>query len=329
MFALCVVAAVGDIALVALSLIRGEEGTAAHAGINITLQLLHLFGGDIIRNHPLGRTFCRQFRKTPVFRILVDIIFIQNVNQFRERRGDPDAFFVFDALHSLDQNLADNGGQIFSGLSFRNLIQVHEHGDKRRLPVAGHQRDQLVLDGLDAASYFLCQPPFCYLGDDCGIHALSAGFSLFLHQLTDFFTADVHKRSQVRQREGLSSVLVGGDLGYNLCRYVAGGEEAVRLFNQGFADYRSVLQHILQVDQVTVVLLLGKIIGIMEMDDACLVGADNFFRKENTAGQILADLAGHVITLGGIDDGVLVGVFLLYFLVHLVDQSQDAVIGGV
>ena len=133
----------------------------------------------------------------------------------------------------------------------------------------------------------------------------------------------------MRQREGLSSVLIGGDLGYNLCRYVAGGEEAVRLFNQGFADYRSVLQHILQVDQVTVVLLLGKIIGIMEMDDACLVGADNFFRKENTAGQILADLAGHVITLGGIDDGVLVGVFLLYFLVHLVDQSQDAVIGGV
>ena len=80
----------------------------------------------------------------------------------------------------------------------------------------------------------------------------------------------------------------------------------MRLFNHRLADDGAVLQHIFQIDKVAVVFFLGKIVGIVEMDNAFVVGFYDFFGKEKTFCQILGNLACHVVSLGGVDDRVLV-----------------------
>lgn len=91
------------------------------------------------------------------------------------------------------------------------------------------------------------------------------------------------------------------------------------LLDHGLADDGAVLQHVFQIDEVAVVFPLGEIVGVVEMDDAFFMGLHDFFRQQQSLGEILGYFAGHVVTLGGIDDRVLVGVFLLYFLVGQVD----------
>ena len=133
----------------------------------------------------------------------------------------------------------------------------------------------------------------------------------------------------MRQREGLPAVLVGCHLRDNLRRDVRCCVEAVRLLNQRLADDRPVLKHILQVDQVAVMFLLCIIVRIMKMNDPSFMRPDNLLRKQDSAAQIPADLTGHIITLSGVDDRILVGVLLLYFLIVLLDQRQDTVVGRV
>ena len=129
--------------------------------------------------------------------------------------------------------------------------------------------------------------------------------------------------------KGLSAVLVGRNLGHDLRGDIAGSEEAVRLLDHGLADDRAVLQHILQIDQVAVMLLLGIVIRIMEMNDSFLVSLHDILRKKDTLGQVLGDLTCHIITLRGIDDRILVGVLLLHFLILLIDQRQNSVVGRI
>ena len=101
------------------------------------------------------------------------------------------------------------------------------------------------------------------------------------------------------------------------------------LFDQRVADDGAVLQHILQVDEVAVVHVLGKVIGIMEVDQALLVSLDDVGRKQDPAGQVAADLACHVVALYAVDGRILVGILLLDLLVIALDQREDAVVGGV
>ena len=88
----------------------------------------------------------------------------------------------------------------------------------------------------------------------------------------------------MRKGKGLSAILVGSHLCHNLGSYIAGGKEAVRLFNHGLGNHRAVLQHILQVDQVTVMLLLGIVIGIMEVNPPFLMSLHNILRKQKSSG---------------------------------------------
>ena len=55
----------------------------------------------------------------------------------------------------------------------------------------------------------------------------------------------------------------------------------------------------------------------------------DLLRKKNTHGQVLADLACHVITLGRVNSRVLIGVLLLGILINLVKKSKDAVVCGI
>ena len=56
----------------------------------------------------------------------------------------------------------------------------------------------------------------------------------------------------------------------------------MRLLNHGFGNHGAVLEHILQVNEVTVMLLLRIVIGIMEMNNAVLMGVHNIFREQKS-----------------------------------------------
>ena len=103
----------------------------------------------------------------------------------------------------------------------------------------------------------------------------------------------------------------------------------MRFLNHGFADDRSVLQHILQVDQIAVVFLLRVIVGIVEVNDARFMRLHDLLRQQNSPGQVLAHLSGHIVSLGGVDHRVLVGVFLLRLFVIAFDQCQNLIISGI
>ena len=145
----------------------------------------------------------------------------------------------------------------------------------------------------------------------------------------DALAADLHERGQVRQRDRLPAVLVGGDLCDDLRGNVARGREAVRSLDERAGDDGAVFEHILQVHQVAVVHMLRVIVGVVEVDDALLVRLDDVLRQQETVGDVAADLAGHVVALRAVDDRVLVGVFLLGLLVVALDEAQDAVVGRV
>ena len=103
----------------------------------------------------------------------------------------------------------------------------------------------------------------------------------------------------------------------------------MRLLNQRTRDNSAVLEHVLQVHQIAVVHVLGKVIRIVEMDQALIMGIHDLLGQQHTLSQVLGDLAGHVVTLNGIDGRVLVGVLLLDLFVVALDQRQDLVIGRV
>ena len=100
----------------------------------------------------------------------------------------------------------------------------------------------------------------------------------------------------------------------------------MRLLDEGAGDDGAVLQHVIKVDQIAVVHVLGIVVGIVEVDDALLMRLDDLRGEQHAHGQILADLAGHIVTLYAVDGRVLVGVLLLDFLVVALDEGEDLVI---
>ena len=103
----------------------------------------------------------------------------------------------------------------------------------------------------------------------------------------------------------------------------------MRLFDQRARDNGSVLQHILEVDKVAVVHMLGKIVRVVEVDNARLVCLDDVLRQQDAARDVLGNLACHVVALYGVDGRVLICVLLLDFLVVRLNQAEDTVIRGV
>ena len=67
----------------------------------------------------------------------------------------------------------------------------------------------------------------------------------------------------------------------------------------------------------------------MEVEHAVIVGLGDLLRQQKAAGQIPAHLTGNVVSLGGGNGGVLVGVLLGQILVVVADQSQNGLVGGV
>ena len=128
------------------------------------------------------------------------------------------------------------------------------------------------------------------------------------------------------QGNALPAVLVAGHLCDDLGGDIAGCGETVGLLDHGAADDRAVLEHILQIDQIAVMHMLGIIIRIMKMDDPLAVRLHDVFRKKHPARQVLAHLAGHVISLHAVDRRILIGILLLHIFIVALDQGKDPVV---
>ena len=131
------------------------------------------------------------------------------------------------------------------------------------------------------------------------------------------------------QGDGLTTVLARCYLSNDLSCNVACRREAVWTLNQSTRDNSAVLQHVIKVDEVTVVHVLCKVIGIVEVDKTLVVSSNNILWKELTLNEVLRNLTSHVVTLNRNNGRVLVGVLLLDFLVVALNQRQNLVIGGV
>ena len=333
-----VVAGVGHVVKAVARAVRREEGAAAHAGVAVAvalglalgeLVLPHLLLGDVVRHHALGRALGGELGEVEVRGALADVVLLEHVDQLRERRRDPDALLVLDALVALLEHLFDAHGQVGLLALVLGLVEVHEDRDERRLAVGGHEGDDLVLDGLDAAGDLLAHAPLHDLGDLLLAGVGVDGLHLGLHLAADLLARDVHERGEVRERDGLAAVLAGGHLGDDLRGDVAGGGEAVRALDQRAGDHGAVLQHVLEVHEVAVVHVLGEVVRVVEVDDALVVGFHDLGREQLAHREVLGDLAGHVVALDGDDRGVLVGVLLLDLLVVALDQREDLVVGRV
>ena len=128
------------------------------------------------------------------------------------------------------------------------------------------------------------------------------------------------------QCKRLSSILITCDLCYNLSRHITRCKEAVWFFDHCLTDDSSVLKHIFQIDQITVVLFLCKIIWIMEMNDSLFMCFYNLFRKKYTLGKVFTYFSCHIISLRGVDHRVLIGIFLIDFFINVINQCKDPVI---
>ena len=289
-----------------------KEGAAAHAGVAVSapravnLKLKHFLFGNVVGNHAARRALGGQFRQIVILRVRLYVVLFQNVNQFGEGRRNPIAAFVFNALVALAQNFLYYKRQVRLFLLGLRFVQVHKDRDKGRLAVCGHQGHYLVLNRLNAASDFVAK---ALLDDVVKLLAcvFDAGLLLDVVKLIgNLFSAHVDKGRQVGQRYALAAVLARSHLRDDLRGDVAGGGEGVRAVDFCSADDSSVLKHVLQIDQVAVVHVLRKVVRVVKVNQAFLVGLGQVFVKQKALGDVLADLAGHVVALHGNDGGIFV-----------------------
>ena len=209
------------------------------------------------------------------------------------------------------------------------LVKIHKDRHERRLAIGGHKGHDLILNRLDAATDLVTQAILNDLANLFGRCGNAELLELAGDLATNLLTAHLNKGGKMGQRDGLAAVLGGSNLGDNLRRNIAGGREAVRLLNQRARNNSAVLEHVLQVHQIAVVHMLGKVIRIVEMDQTLIMGIHDLLRQQHALGQVLGNLASHIVALNGVDGRVLVGVLLLDLFVIALDQRQNLVIGRV
>ena len=293
----------------------------------VHLEFQHLLFRDIVRHHALSGALGGQLGQVVVGSAGADVVLFQHIDQLGEGGGDPHTGLILHALIALPDGFLNDDGKVGLFLRIAGFAQIHEHGNEGCLTVGGHQGDYLILDGLHAAVDLVAQTALHDLLLALGRDVQT--FHLQLYLGGDLLAGDVHKGSQMGQADALAAVLVGGYLCNDLGGNVAGSGEAVRLLNIGAGDDSAVLQHIFQIHQIAVVHVLGEVVGIVEVDQTLLMCLYDLRVQQQTGGQILGDLAGHIVALYTVDGGVLVGVFLLDLFVLALDQAQNTLVGGV
>ena len=110
----------------------------------------------------------------------------------------------------------------------------------------------------------------------------------------------------MRKADTLTAVLAGSNLRNDLCGYIARCGKRVGLFNHRAADNGAVLKHIFQIYKITVVHMLRKVIGVMEMNQPVFMRLHNILRQKDSLGQVFGNFTRHVIALYAVYSGILV-----------------------
>jgi len=143
-----VVSGVGHVVIAIARAVGREEGTAAHAGVDVALALdlalgelvlPHLLLGDVVGHHALGGALGSHLGEVEVGGSLGYVIGLEHVDELWEGRGDPDARLVLHALVALAEHLVDDECEVVLLLLAASLVEVHEHRDERSLAVGGHE----------------------------------------------------------------------------------------------------------------------------------------------------------------------------------------------
>ena len=333
-----IVQRVGHVVKSVTGAVGRQEAATTHAGIAVAvarglalrqLELAHLLLGDVVGHHALGGALGSQLGQVEVRGILVNVIVLEYIDKLGECRGNPNAGLVLNALVALAKRLLHDHGKVVLLLRRTGLVKIHKDRHERRLAVGGHKGHDLILNRLNAATDLVTQAVLNNLADLFGRCGNAELLELAGDLAANLLTAHLDERGKMGQRNRLAAVLGGSNLSDNLRRDVAGGREAVRLLDQRARDNGAVLEHVLQVHQVAVVHVLSKVIRIMEVDQALIMGVHDLLGQQHALGQVLGNLAGHIVALNGVDGRVLVGVLLLDLFVIALNQRQDLVIGRV
>ena len=94
------------------------------------------------------------------------------------------------------------------------------------------------------------------------------------------------------------------------------------LLDHGVGNDCAVLEHVLQVDQLTVADRPGNVPHIVDMDHPLIVGVDHILREDIPPADVIADLGGQVIPHGAVQYRVLIGVLLLCQLILMPEQGE-------
>ena len=94
--------------------IGGQEASAAHTGVAMTIAVFidfileHNFLRNIIGDKPFGGALSRKLGEIIICRTRLNVILLQNIDKLRERRRNPYAALILNALISLPEGFFDN-----------------------------------------------------------------------------------------------------------------------------------------------------------------------------------------------------------------------------
>ena len=302
-----------------------QEAAATHGREYVTFVVFaHFFSADIVRIHTFRTAFYSQAGNVIVFATFQAVNFVENINQFGERRSNIYAFVVFNTLQALTQNFFYDHCSFFQIRVV--LFQMEEQGNERRLTIGGHQSVDLVLNGLYTTLQF-CTQTFLYQA----FQGFFVNFAMgrFQNITFEFIVATAQVFTQVADVYGLTAVLAGSygrnDLGHN----GAGNLEALGAFNHLAIHNGAFVQHIADVDKAAVKNRLNEIVSVMEVQYAFVMSSRDFFRQNDTSGQVFRNFASNQVTLGCCHNCVFIGVFFHYIFITITDQGQDGFVSGV
>ena len=117
---------------------RAQEGAATHGAEDVAfIGFAHLLGRNVVGIHPFGRAFSSQLGQIEVRAAFADVVFVEDVDQFREGRRNVDVGVVLNPLNALTQEFFVNQGRFFG--VFVVGLEIHEQGDERSLAVGRHE----------------------------------------------------------------------------------------------------------------------------------------------------------------------------------------------
>ena len=290
-----------------------EEAAAAHRRFKRPGDFHHLIVVEDIRVHALAGALQRQ-----LFDVVVRVaeLMVQAVadreHQFREHRG----FAIFtEAGNAVAQN------RLLDQPRFPAGAKAESEGDERRLAVGGMQCVDLILQRLEGVVAL-------FFGTGAGIAFGIRDLPLFgdFAMLFEAF-ADERRQHFIDAVDGGAAVNMAGDLGDDLRRHRGGGRDRLRRLDLRVAHLKALGQHAFQVDQHAVEHREeGRVIEVMIVDHAALVGHHHIVGQQVLPGVVLGDDPGQQVALGRDDFTVLVGVFVEQRGVGLLDEAADLLI---